>query len=226
MKKLSILLLVALALSAVALGEAPLPTPLPDADAPHWEDVLPRADAPDGQSITLDIGGEQVTLPFDDSPQYSKIEGGTVQASFYAYSADGSMLYELYIVFPDTAVPGDTITPYSASDSSVVLIVTDIRADREEYFFSSATGGLVYPENSDFRIVLDSAEVSEGVSAYCGRMSASLVALDMATGEPTATLDLPETEFSFTIGGAKPEPQTERHVDPLPTALPDDLRKA
>ncbi len=226
MKKMMILL-VALALSAVALAEAPVSTPLPDIGAPQTEEeVLPRTDAPDGQSITLDIRGERVALPFDNSPQYSKIEGGVVQASFYAYSADGSMLYELYLVFPDTAVPGDTVTPQSASDSSVVLIVTDIRADREEYYFSSATGGMVYPENSDFSIFIDSVQVTDGASAYSGRMSATLVALDMATGAPIATLDLPETAFAFTIGEDKPEPKTERHVDPLPTAMPEDLRKA
>lgn len=222
MKKLSILLLAALMLSLGALGEAPLPTLEPNLP-PQAEELAPRAD---GQSITLNIDGEQIALPFDDSPQYSKIEGGTVQASFYAYSADGSMLYELYLVFPDAAMPGDAITPLSATDSSVVLIVTDIASDLEAYYFSSGTGGMVYPENTDFNIIIDSVESANGVLAYSGRMSATLAALDMATGETLATLNVPEAAFAFAIGQAEPEPQTERHTTPLPTALPDDLRKA
>ena len=232
MKKLSILLLVALALSIGALGEAPLNASAKDTVAPMAEEIIPRADAAGEQSVTLDINGEIVALPFDPSPQYSKIEGGTVQASFYAYSGDGSMLYELYLVFPETAMPGDTITPASASDSSVVLIVTDIKADREEYYFSSGTGCVVFPENSDFSIGIDSVEIANGVSAYSGRIAANLVALDMATGEPVATLSLPEASFTFAIGQAEPEPEpepepeVERHPEPLPTTQPNDLRKA
>ncbi|MBQ8109655.1 MAG: hypothetical protein IJ124_05805 [Clostridia bacterium] len=221
MKKLLCLLLSALLLSAFAVAEAPLP-----------EDTNTRLSQPpvsdDGaqaNSITLELEGQRIELPFDDSPEYSSIADGVVQASFYAYTSGGEKLYELYILFPESARAGDEITPRGAAqdgmEGSVVLIVSDVDSQREDYYFSSVTSGVTYPEESDFLICVDSIEASGSAVTYAGRLTASLVALDMSTGEVVARLDIPETAFSFTIGQTEPD----RHASPMPSPLPDDMRK-
>lgn len=217
MKKLIATLLaalIALALS-VALSENPM-DPLPNLDG-H---------ASTGETIEIVIEGQKVSLEFDASPQYSSVADGLVQASYYKYSDDGTRLWELYIIFPDTAQPGMLITPdYAAltgEDSSVVLIASDTDTQREQYYFSSLMGGSVYPEGSDYAIVLDDIATSGDATTYSGKLSATLIALDMASGEVEDTLVIDETPFRFTLGGGADE---DRHIDPLPTSLPDDMRK-
>lgn len=179
-----------------------------------------------GESITLDFNGEIVNLVFDDSPMYSSIQGGTVQASYYAYGKDGVTLYELYICFPETAKPGMIITPeYGAltgEDSSVSLIVSTGTTE-QLYYFSSLAEGVVYPTDSSFSIAIDSADAVAGGYAYAGRLSATLVALDMASGATIATLAIPETPFSFTLSATGQEQRFESV--PLPKSEPSDLRK-
>ena len=236
MKKLIALTMAALIclLPALAETEQPLPT-APGTDAPELPDRIvikvdgdadeqaPR-DHDSGSSIELDIKGEKVTLDFDASSQYSSIEDGMVQASFYRYLDDGSKLYELYMIFPDTAASGMVITPdYSAltsEESSVVLIVSDLKAEQELYYFSSQMNGSVYPEDSTFSIAIDDIQTTGDATTFSGSLSATLIALDMATGEAEDTLEIDETPFSFTIGGETDRPQT-----PAPTTLPDDMRK-
>lgn len=214
MKKLIAILICAMLilLPALALAEAPI------------EDALPDRAPAAGDTIELEIEGERVLLDFDTSSQYSSIEDGQVQASFYKYSDDGATLYELYIIFPDTAQAGMVITPEYAAltneESSVVLIVSDTQTQQEQYYFSSLMDGDVYPGGSDYTIAIDDVYEIDGGTTYKGRLSATLVALNMSTGDIEATLAVPETAFSFTLGGT-----SERHADPLPTETPDDMRK-
>ena len=227
-KLLAILLCAALALLP-ALAEAPATeppvadSPAPD-ETPQAPDDAPAHDISSGETITLQLPEGPVTLDFDSSTQYSTIEGGLVQASFYSYSADGATLYELYIVFPDTVQPGMVITPEYAAltneESSVVLIISDTRTQAEQYFFASLMDGGIYPEGSNYTIAINDLYESDGATTFDGSLSATLVALDMASGEVAATLSFPETPFHFTIGGAQ-----GRHADPMPTAMPNDLRK-
>lgn len=236
MKKLFALLVAVLMMLLPALAETEPPFPTePGTDAPGVPDRIvtevdgdaqeqaPR-DHVSGSSIELDINGEKVALDFDASSQYSSIEGGMVQASYYRYLDDGLKLYELYMIFPETAAAGMVISPdYSAltgEESSVVLIVSDLKAEQELYYFSSQMNGTVYPEESTFAIAIDDIQTSGGATTYTGSLSATLIALDMATGEAEDTLQIGETPFSFTIGG-----ETDRPETPAPTALPDDMRK-
>ncbi len=236
MKKLIALTMAALLmlLPALAETEQPLPT-AQETDAPGLPDRFVNEtdsdageqapwDHDSGSSIELDINGEKVTLDFDASPQYSSIEGGTVQASYYRYLDDNSKLYELYMIFPDSAAAGMVISPdYSAltgEESSVVLIVSDLKAEQELYYFSSQMNGAVYPEDSTFAIAIDDIRTTGGATTFSGSLSATLIALDMATGAAEDTLQIGETPFSFTIGG-----ETDRPETPAPTALPDDMRK-
>ena len=235
MKKWIACLLGAMLALLPALAEAPVeenPVPqLPEiVVAPEVTEApvkTPEHDLSSGESITLELDGRRVTLDFDSSPQYSSVEGGLVQASYYSYSEDGSQLFELYLIFPETAQPGMIITPeYAAltgAESSVVLIVSDARTQAEQYYFSSLMDGGAYPAGSAFTIAIDDIREADGATTYAGRLSATLVALDMATGETAATLTIAETPFSFTLNGAS----GERHADPPPTETPnpDDMRK-
>lgn len=233
MKKLIALLIAALMALLPALAEAtdaePAPTeaPAPVPNAPTNEDSpnpfgnIPERTPANGQGIEIEVGGEKVMLDFDPSEQYSSIDGGLVQASFYSYSADGAKLYELYVIFPDSAQAGSVIVPDAAHpESSVVLIVSDLNTQEEQYYFSSIMNDTVYPEGSDFAIAVDDVQVDGGASTYTGRLTATLIALDMATGEANDALQIDDTPFEFTIGSTG-----ERHADPLPTEAPKEMVK-
>ena len=234
MKKLIALLMIALLALTPAMAEwtGTETTPEPPMEIipvePEQElpQELPDREQPTGEYIELVINGERVTLDFDSSDQYSSIQNGVVQASFFAYSQDKTMLFELYMIFPETAKPGMVITPdYSAlisEESSVVLIVSDVQTQQEVYYFSSLMDGTVYPENSSYAIAIDDILEIDGATSFSGRLAATLISLDMTTGEALAVFDIAETPFRFTIGEGE-----ERHEDPKPTEAPrnDDMRK-
>ena len=195
-------------LGAMALAEAPFGGLFDSLPGEPGSDTPPRGDGESADGIPLEINGESVQLAYDASPQYSSIQGGLVQASYYAYGADGKTLYELYITFPETARAGMVITPEYAAmtneESSVVLIVS--KDSLETYYFSSLLDGSVYPKGSGFTIAIDSVGDEDGMVSYAGTLSASLIALDMVSGEVAATLDIPSTPFSFTVSGQLSSP--------------------
>jgi len=227
MKKAVAIVLCALliALGAMALAEAPFGGLFDSLPGEPGSDTPPRGDVGASDGITLTVDGETVQLAYDASPQYSSIQGGLVQASYYAYGADGKTLYELYITFPETTRAGMVITPEYAAmtneESSVVLIVS--KDSLETYYFSSLLDGSVYPTGSGFTIAIDSVGDEDGMVSYAGTLSANLIALDMASGDVMATLEIPSTPFSFTVSGqlSSPLPNDE----PQTTPQQEDLRK-
>ena len=214
-----------IALGALALAEAPFGGLFDTLPGEPGDQVPPRGDGEASTGITLTVNGETVRLAYDASPQYSSIQGGNVQASYYAYGADGKTLYELYLTFPDTARAGMVITPEYAAmtneESSVVLIVS--KDSLETYYFSSLLDGSVYPVGSGFTIAIDSVGEEAGMISYAGTLSANLIALDMASGEVAATLDIPSTPFSFTVSGQLSVPLPDD--GPVATPQPEDMRK-
>lgn len=225
MKKIVAVILCALlaALGPVSLAENPLGDLFENLPGGAEGETPPRA-GEGGEDITIEIDGQSVRLAYDASPQYSSIQGGTVQASYYAYGADGKTLYELYITFPETARAGMIITPEYAlmthEESSVVLIASLDGVER--YYFSSLMDGSVYPEGSGFSIDIDSVDEDNGMIRYAGTLSANLIALDMASGGVAGTLDIPSTPFRFAISGQLSGPAPDA---PQATKAPDDLRK-
>lgn len=213
-----------MALAAMALAEAPLDDLFHNLPIEPGNSAPPRGDVEASDGITLTVNGETVQLAYDASPQYSSIQGGLVQASYYAYGADGKTLYELYLTFPETARAGMVITPEYAAmtneESSMVLIVS--RDSTETYYFSSLLDGSVYPAGSSFSIAIDSVGDKGGMVSYAGTLSANLIALDMASGEVAATLEIPATPFSFTISGQLSSPLPDA---PEPTPMAEDLKK-
>ena len=225
MKKIVAVILCALlaALGPASLAENPFGDLFENLPGEAEGETPPRG-GEGGEDITLEIDGQSVRLAYDASPQYSSIQGGTVQASYYAYGADGKTLYELYITFPETARAGMIITPEYAlmthEESSVVLIASLDGVER--YYFSSLMDGSVYPEGSGFSIGIDSVDEENGMIRYAGTLSASLIALDMASGGVAGTLDIPSTPFRFTISGQLSGPVPDA---PQATREPEDLRK-
>lgn len=219
MKKIIALLICALLALLPALAEEVPENPFGSFQDDRPEGAEPRADIDSGEGITVDFHGESIRLAFDPTPQYSTIQGGMVNASYYAYGADSATLYELYITFPETARPGMVITPqYEAitnGDASVTLIVSG--NSQEQYYFSSLADGFVYPTGSDFSIAID--DISG--TTYSGTFSATLIALDMASGAVADTLVIPDTPFKFTLGGDA----SGGFDSPAPTVAPDDMRK-
>ena len=210
------LLLAALTFAAMAESDLPFPFDLPE--------PTPAPEAADGESILLELNGEMVELKFDDSPEYSSAEAGLIQASFFAYASDGVTLYELFLIFPETVQPGMIITPeYSALtnvESSVVLIQSD--NEDEIYYFASIMDGGNYPGGSDFSISIDGVDTSGDSVTYSGTLTAHLVALDMASGDERAALDIDGAAFRFSLGNASEEP---RHSNPMPSPTPEDMRR-
>ena len=214
-----------MALGAMALAESPFGGLFDNLPGEPGSDTPPRGDVDASDGITIAVDGETVRLAYDASPQYSSIQGGLVQASYYAYGADGKTLYELYITFPETARAGMVITPEYAAmtneESSVVLIVS--KDGLETYYFSSLLDGSVYPTGSGFSIAIDSIGDEGGMLSYAGTLSANLIALDMVSGEVAANLDIPATPFSFTVSGQLSAPLPDD--GPRATPQPEDMRK-
>ena len=222
MKKLISLLLALLLAVLPALAEAPeLPEATPQPE-PFSGDYAPRDGGSEQETMTVQVNGETVQLIYDNSPMYSSVQGGLVQASYYAYGADGDTMYLMYIIFPETAGAGMVITPEYAAitgeECSVVFIVST--SQREQYYFSSVAEGLVYPTDSSFSIAIDSVEGGAAGTTYAGKLSARLVCLEMSNDGAAATLSIPETAFRFTIAGGQ-APVMEPGASPIP----EDMRK-
>lgn len=210
-------LLVAMPLAAWA--EDPFTFDFTDPFEPREDEIAP-AEATD-ESIRLVIDGESVKLDFDPSPTYSSAEGGKVQASFYAYGT-GSLLYELYLTFPDTVQAGMIVTPdYAAltgGDSSVSLIISDDGG--ETYYYAGLLNGAAFPEGADFAMRFETAADTGAGRSYGGTLSATLIAVDPVSGSVKDTLRIDDAPFAFTLGGAY-----DRGGAPSPTAEPSDMRK-
>ena len=218
MKRILSMLLCLLLAALPAMAEMPEATP-----EPFSGDFAPRDGGSQDETLTVEVNGENVRLIYDNSPMYSSVQGGLVQASYYAYGADGDTMYLMYIIFPETAGAGMVISPEYAAvtgeECSVVFIVST--STREQYYFSSVAEGLVYPNDSDFSIAIASVEEGASGTTYAGKLSAKLVCLELSSGDGQSTLDIPETPFRFTIGGGSQAPQAE----PGTTPVPEDMRK-
>ena len=205
-KLLALLMCLLLCTSIAAFAED---DPFGD-DAPEFDfrDVMPTAAS--GESIEIEINGRNTSLSFDSSEKFSVISGGTVQASFYAYSDNSELLYELYMIFPETVETGSTVTPEYAiqhdPDCSVVMIISS--NDVEQYYFAGQVDGAIYPSNSAYSITFDSVSLSNGQRTYTGRLSASLIDMDDTSNTPLVNFRIDNAPFSFTmpVGSAAAEP--------------------
>lgn len=179
----------------------------------------PKNDVQD--AINLNIFGESLSLSFDPSPEYSNVQNGMVQASFYAYSTTQyDYLYELYLIFPQNVTAGTVVTPEyamnAAPDSSVIFIVSTTAS--EQYYFAAQLGSDRYPQESAYSIRFDEVAQADGNYIYSGSLTATVVEVDPYSGRSLSSLQIVEAPFHFTLS-ADAQGQT-----PLAPTVPPDLR--
>ncbi len=171
-----------------------------------------------GDGIVLTLDGQPMHLSFDRSDAYSSVMNGNVQASFFAYANGDQTIYELYMVFPENVRGGDEVTPayamQGAMESSVVLIITDNQD--ETYYFAGQIDTGAYPEGSDYNIHFDTVADTAGGTRYEGRLSATMVGMEMSSGALLGSLQISDAPFSFTMPA-----ENRRTVTDAPEATPD-----
>lgn len=184
--------------------------------------ALAESSAPAG-TFTLTVQGETVSLNYDPDPEYSNIINGSIQASFYSETEDGTM-YELYMLFPDTVKSGDVVTTQSSidagqNDPGVMIFITDDSQEIYAAAFQFSTGA--YPAGSSYEIRFDSVTPSGGTCAYKGSLTSTLMVMDrMYT--PQYPLEIfGSFDFSFDMSSEydprMPEPSASA---PAPEATP------
>lgn len=202
----------------------------PFAEDPYEDRDIDDFGVPERDSdlnIRIELDGKTHVLYYDDSPEYSNVKDGMVQASFYEYDSPLNTLYELYLIFPEDVGPDTIVDPKYAIDTgkecSVMMIVSD--DDTETYFVSGVMDGKAYPEGSDFAMRFEFVTGFGDGTSYSGALSATLIAMDINTGASAGTLRIDSAPFSFVTDGAT-APEGEATQTPLPTSGPSDLRKA
>lgn len=141
-------------------------------------DAHPRAASVEN-GLSLRFRDETILLDFDSDPYYSYVENGTVCASFYVETTDS--LYELYLLFPETVISGQTITPSSMMqaeqyDSGIVL--SHISDDEDLYCLAGQDEYGAYPDASDYSIHFESITIHENTVDYIGTFECTLVPID------------------------------------------------
>jgi len=185
------------------------------------EGALPSASL--AGTFTLNVQGKTVVLDYDPDPEYSNIVNGSIQASFYSETEDGTM-YELYMLFPDTVKSGDVVTTQSSiqagqNDPGVMVFITDDTQEIYAAAFQFSSGA--YPTGSSYEIRFDSVAPGGSSCAYKGSMTSTLVVMDkMYT--PLEPLEISGSfDFSFDMSSEYtprlPEPsQAAPEATPAP----------
>ena len=209
MKKTLCLLcaLIAIISASAALAESPFPDLVPE----H-----PGA----ANTITIELNGEKLRLDFDTSPEYSTVEDGIVDASFYTYIGD-DMLVELYLSFPLDIRQGVDITPdYSYVNSIECNVILGISTpDKEVFYFAGQMNGQGFPTGANYSVRFDAITSSGSVSTFTGSLSATMYEKDLDTGVVGESFVIDGAPFNFSISSEVAPGSTAR-----PTAAPDTFR--
>lgn len=173
-----------------------------------------------GGTLMLSIGGEEIALAFDPDPEYSYLEDGLVQASFYAYG-ERDELYELYLIFPESVEAGALLPGAAGGEAALVLCETEI--DGSGFFAVAAwADGAAEPEGSALSIRFDEADSDGSTRAFSGAFEATLVGLD----EQSAAAGFAQAatgSFSFAMNFDSSAPDGEQRPEGLVT--PPDAQK-
>ena len=169
----------------------PLPTPVP----------LPPAEAyseGSGQLIAT-IDGVNVTLDFYADPDYSYREGGYLTTCFSGEAAGRQ--YELYFVFPETILSGETVSDASCvvngdEESGIMLFIST--NDDERYAIASQYSDGAFPEGSSYTLDFTQADKGGEAWAFAGQMRATLIEVD-ATFMSVGTISI---EGNFQLSAA------------------------
>jgi len=218
MKRKLTALLCALLIGCGAMAEAPAPSPTPE--------IAETIQTAGSMSVTFN--DEALTLDFDPDPMYSICRDGYVQSSFYAYG-EGDLLYELYMTFPQSVLPGETVTPESSLKqadlfSGLYLYVSTTESETCSAATQFLTGA--YPEGSSYSIAFSDISSNGSVSTFTGTVEAKMIELD-ANYNPTSKINDFSASFTFSMDlgseTAQPEPRLpESSAEPVfPEPSPD-----
>ena len=206
------------------------PAPGNSGDSPLPSFETPAPTVPKNGSMRLSVLGETLTLDFDDDPMYSMLDGGYVQASFYAYDASDT-LYEIYLLFPDDVTSGSVVTPAVSAaagmmDAGVILYVTSDSS--ELYAIASQDESGVYPKETSYAITFDEVTRIGSACTFSGSVEATLMALDEYYN-PLYPVENLTAAFQFTMNfESAPTPDFGSHdsAPRLPSLItPPDAQK-
>lgn len=193
------------------------------------------------ESIKIEAEGRSLTLDFDPSEEYSMVSGGLARASFYTYADQSSRLYEVTLIFPADVRSGDVIdTQYAlASNPECSVVAVFTRDAAVTYYFAGVMDGTAYPDNASFAITFDEVTDAESGRTYTGRLTASLVGMDIYSDSGLQHYRIDAAPFSFTMPAANhisadddldgynpfdAEPGGEGAAMPAPSPTPEVIR--
>ena len=180
------------------------------------------------ESIRLQVDGRDLTLGFDPTEGYSSVQDGSVQASFYAYVDNEQNLYELYMIFPESVQTGDRLSWDDSLGGVSCTVGMFITVDRQERFYYAGKLEKGSSSGSSYAISFDSVtDTGDGVR-YTGRLTATLLGMDTASGSTVGSIQIDDAAFSFTMpnanrrdaGGGSFGPTPTPNADATPAATP------
>ena len=178
------------------------------------------------ESIRLRVDGRDLTLGFDPTEGYSSVQDGSVQASFYAYVDNDQNLYELYMIFPEDVQTGDRLSWDDSLGGVSCTVGMFITVDRQERFYYAGKLEKGSSSGSSYAISFDSVtDTGDGV-CYTGRLTATLLGMDTASGSAVGSIKIDDAAFSFTMPNANRRdggsfgPTPTPNADTAPAATP------
>lgn len=212
------LLLAAFSSGALASEIPDFPFAAPD-DKQGIDGFPSLDDAQEG--LRIEMNGESLQLDFDPATDYSSMQNGMIQASFFSFSENSDYLYELYLLFPENITAGTTISPDYALQNNLLDCSISMMVSTEtntQYYFASQMDGAVYPQGSNYALYFDEVTQSENGIYYSGTLTATIVELDYYSGLPLGSTQIVDAPFSFTM-------PLDGNANSPTSTVPPDMRK-
>ena len=192
-------------------------------EIPGENNHMPAAPSDVSEAVRVNVHGQTLTLGFDPSKDFSYIENGLVQASFYAYGPDGKYLYELYMTYPETVTAGSVFTQDLAVQAgleacSVVMLIST--GSTEDLYVAAQYNGSPYPQGTSYTIRFDSVSETSGGRLYAGSVSASMVGEDISGAPISEKLIIADAPFSFTLPTGTAPVNPSDSASPVPHNTP------
>ncbi|MBQ8089082.1 MAG: hypothetical protein IJ234_11800 [Clostridia bacterium] len=208
MKKLALLLLAFMLTVCFCLAEEE-PTPTPEETQPFQpvETPAPNPFNPaSNDGMTLRLNGEDFSLEYDPSPEFTNAENGYLQVSFYGER--GADVYELYLIFPLTVEAGDDISTerqrsVGDDESGIMLFIT--RNGQEINAMATQYADGAFPPASTYSIQFAQITQTGNETFFSGTVQATLINVDETFGLIDGSQEIDGT-FQFTWNSAQPKP--------------------
>ena len=167
------------------------------------------------------FSGENLSLTFDPSSDYSNVMDGIVQVCFFAYDTRDTNFLELYLLIPEDVKSGDVLQSGDGSDCSVYFYETT--ESGESFYYAGDLGNRYASDGSSFVLTIDVAEAAGSTLYMSGSLTAQMACYDREEALPNETLTISEAYFNFTlpIGGSPFVPAPTQGPSATFPSLPD-----